>query len=98
MFNYIPCVNTGLKINGVLDIVTKYPEAKKYFVKSTGTMASEIMDLNTPTFSTNDNQKGEEEIVIYNLHQFLKNVERMENLFLTLPLFACLFLAWLFKE
>ncbi|XP_060598120.1 uncharacterized protein LOC132751922 isoform X3 [Ruditapes philippinarum] len=65
----------GLKNNGVLDILRRFPDAKECFLK-TELSSSEIMDLFVPSFSTDDIQKSDEEIVVYNFHQFLKNVER----------------------
>jgi len=67
----------GLKVNSVLDILKKYPESKKYFIKPSGSLsASEVMGMYSSSFSKNDDEKSDEEMVIYNMHQFLKNVER----------------------
>jgi hypothetical protein len=64
-------------LHGVLEILQKHKsDAKALLVKTIGTSASEVMDFFKPQYSTNDNEKATEEMIIYNLNQFLKNLER----------------------
>lgn len=66
----------GLKIHGLLEILQQHPkEAVTFFNERSFPSADEVEAFYIPVFSKNEEEKAEEELVIYNWGKCLKNIE-----------------------
>ena len=54
-------------------------DAIKLFLEGKFPSAEKIGDYFRPTFSEKENEKALEEIIVYNLKKFFKNIERKYN-------------------
>ncbi|XP_055955241.1 probable E3 ubiquitin-protein ligase HERC3 isoform X2 [Patella vulgata] len=66
----------GLKLHGVYDLLVKYPKESSLFLSIHETTYSDIIDMYQPSYSSDQEEKNIEEIIVYNLHQFLRKLQR----------------------
>ena len=64
----------GLKLHGFLQLLKKFPtEGCSYLMKTKTDQSIDVKNFFNPVYSREE--KEEEELVMYNFHQFLKNSE-----------------------
>lgn len=67
----------GLKIHGLFEILQQHPdEAASFFSERSFPSADEVQAFFIPVFSKIEEEKAEEEIIIYNWGKCLKNIEK----------------------
>lgn len=68
-------LSIALKIHGLLEILQQHPkEAATFFNERSFPSADEVEAFYIPVFSKNEEEKAEEELVIYNWGKCLKNI------------------------
>ena len=74
---------SGLKLHGFLQLLQKFPtEGRSYLVKTKSDKSVDVKNFFKPVYSREQKEKEEEELVMYNFHQFLKKLERKSCSFL----------------
>ncbi|KAK3581808.1 hypothetical protein CHS0354_028815 [Potamilus streckersoni] len=67
----------GLQLLGILNILKTFPvESSLYLKCSMFPTAGDVIDFYVPEYSQNEKEKEIEEILVYNFHQLLRDVER----------------------
>ena len=64
----------GLRLHNALAQLN-CPEGHSYFTIDEEIKAADLINLYSPSFSTDEAEKQKEEDVVYNVHTFLKKVE-----------------------
>ncbi|WAR18586.1 LOW QUALITY PROTEIN: G2E3-like protein, partial [Mya arenaria] len=70
--------SASLKLHNLLEMFQKYPgQGCTFLLKSDNVESLKVKEFFKPVFSQNQAEKESEEEVIFNFHQFLKNLERV---------------------